>query len=250
MTELIPLMREAADVSAFSTCIGFNICTYAGADPALAADDLERLSRLTSIPVGRIIVPRQTHSVNVAVIGRGGPMPALDDTDALVTDRPGLLLCIQTADCLPLLLADTRAGIIGAAHCGWRGTADGIAAATVAAMASLGADPGHIRAAMGPCICPDCFEVGPEVAARFPARAVIAGPAGSRPHVSLPAAVTLQLTASGIPADSITPPPACSMTSPRLYSVRRQGRALTCRTLSAVTLMSGHRISAKNKDPW
>jgi hypothetical protein len=80
----------------------------------------------------------------------------------MVTRKPGLALGILTADCVPVLLADATAGVIGAAHAGWRGALDGILDTVVAAMVELGATPGHILAGVGPAICQRSYEVGPE----------------------------------------------------------------------------------------
>ncbi len=80
--------------------------------------------------------------------------------DAMVTDRPGLALGIVTADCAPILLLDSEAGVIGATHAGWRGAAAGVIEATVAAMQNIGADPARIAAAIGPCIAQSSYEVG------------------------------------------------------------------------------------------
>ncbi|HEX7966824.1 MAG TPA: polyphenol oxidase family protein, partial [Stellaceae bacterium] len=87
--------------------------------------------------------------------------------DAIVTDRPGAVLGILTADCAPVLFADPDARIIGAAHAGWRGALGGVLEATVAAMAKLGAAPERIAAAIGPCIAQPSYEVGPEFPAPF-----------------------------------------------------------------------------------
>ena len=87
--------------------------------------------------------------------------------DALVTDRPGLGLAILTADCAPVLLADPSAGVVGAAHAGWRGALDGVLQATVEAMAALGAAPARMLAAVGPCIAQGSYEVGAEFPAPF-----------------------------------------------------------------------------------
>ena len=97
--------------------------------------------------------------------------------DGMVTDRPGIALGVLAADCAPILFADPQAGVIGAAHGGWRGALDGVAEATVAAMAALGR-PGrpHPRRRSGPCIGQDSYEVGPEFPPRF--AAVDAGSAG------------------------------------------------------------------------
>lgn len=109
----------------------------------------------------------QVHSADVvkvdAPIGRG----AAPQADAMVTDRPGVILGILTADCGPLLFADLQAGIVGAAHAGWKGALTGVAQNTVAAMEQLGADRSRIVAALGPCIAASSYEVGPEFPAPF-----------------------------------------------------------------------------------
>ncbi len=87
--------------------------------------------------------------------------------DALVTNQPGLLLGIVTADCAPVLLADVEAGVIGAAHAGWKGAISGVTDRTVAAMIALGARPDHIAAAIGPCIAVARYEVDEVFRARF-----------------------------------------------------------------------------------
>ncbi len=227
----IPLMTSTAGVSAFSTPAGFNVCTYAGAPDVEA--DLRALEALTDIPRARIFLPRQTHSATVRL---ALPGTDLDATDGVVAAGPGLLIGVHTADCLPLLLADTAAGIIAAVHCGWRGTVAGIAVNALALMTRLGADPARIAAAMGPCICADCFEVGEEVARQFPEAAIVRHPGAAKPRVDLARAVGLQLRAAGV--SRIQLPPACSKCSPLgLYSVRRQGPALPYRTLTCIRLL-------------
>jgi YfiH family protein len=95
---------------------------------------------------------------------RSGQAPK---ADGAVTARRGIALGILTADCAPVLFADVEAGVIGAAHAGWRGAFTGVLEETVAAMSRLGARPGHIRAAIGPCIAQASYEVGPEFHQRF-----------------------------------------------------------------------------------
>src|SRR5262249_17277710 len=87
--------------------------------------------------------------------------------DGMVTDRPGIALGVLAADCAPVLFADPEAGVIGAAHGGWRGALDGVMEATVAAMTTLGAVPARICAGIGPCIHQESYEVGPEFPGRF-----------------------------------------------------------------------------------
>lgn len=221
---------QAPSVTAFVTRRGFNACPYAGAPDSEATLGKTLIAAHLGIPEERVIIPTQTHSSRVAAVGDD-----LQGVDALVTDKRKVALCINTADCLPLILADTEAGVIGAAHCGWRGTVAEIAVGTVEKMVSLGANPRRIIAVMGPCICPKCFEVGDEVASQFPEDCIIRKP-GLKPHVDLAKAVTNQLMSAGINPKNITPPPACSMHTDQFYSVRRQGRDLTKRTLTAIML--------------
>jgi polyphenol oxidase len=99
-------------------------------------------------------------AVNVTQAWQPGAGP---HADAMVTDRPGIALGIVTADCAPVLLADVQAGVIGAAHAGWRGAVAGVIEATLAAMARLGADRTRIAAAIGPCIRQESYEVGADL---------------------------------------------------------------------------------------
>ena len=220
-----------AGVSAFSTHAGFNICTYAGASAADAEPDLRRLEALTGLDRSRIYLPVQTHSARIAVAGADD----LRGCDGVVARGRGIAVGIHTADCLPLLLVDTQAEVIAAVHCGWRGTVAGIAINAVNAMTALGADPARIIATIGPHICPDCFEVGEEVASQFPADAVIRRPDWPKPHVDLARAVELQLRRCGI--TTITNPRLCSKHTLTYYSVRRQSPSLPHRTLTLLHLL-------------
>jgi YfiH family protein len=167
---------------------------------------------------------RQIHSANVITLTAPlapGPRP---EADALVTNVPGLLLGILTADCSPVLLADPAAGVIGAFHAGWKGALDGIAHRTVAAMQALGADPARIRAAIGPTISGPNYEVGPDFAANVLARHRDAGnrisrPAGGREHFDLPGFVFDQLHDAGI--GLVEDLALCTYADPRRYFSHR-----------------------------
>ncbi len=142
----------------------------------------------------------QVHSARVATLA-GLPADA-PEADAAVTDRPGLLLAIVTADCAPVLLADAAAGVVGAAHAGWRGALGGVLENTVAAMRELGADPRRIRAAIGPTIAQPSYEVDAALRERFAAgdaRFFAAGRAG-RWQFDLPGYVAHRLHGAGIEA--------------------------------------------------
>jgi YfiH family protein len=109
----------------------------------------------------------QVHSADVVAATAPWPDDARPRADALVSDWPGLALGVVTADCAPVLLADEAAGIVAAAHAGWRGAFTGILGATVAAMEKLGADRSRIAAAVGPCIARKSYEVDEGFLCRF-----------------------------------------------------------------------------------
>ena len=111
----------------------------------------------------RLLGVTQVHGTDVAVVTEAWSAGAGPRADAMVTDRPGFALGIITADCAPVLFADTRAGVVGAAHAGWRGAVAGVIEATIDAMIRLGARASDIAAAVGPCIGQDSYEVGSDL---------------------------------------------------------------------------------------
>lgn len=120
-----------------------------------------RVAEAMGVPPDHLLSLHQTHSADVIHVT--GPLPAdRPRADAMVTRTPGLALGILTADCQPVLFCDPLAGVIGAAHAGWRGTRDGVLEATVDAMESLGARRADITAVIGPTISQAAYEVGPE----------------------------------------------------------------------------------------
>lgn len=133
--------------------------------------------------IADLVVFRQTHSTRVETL-TDRPRGVIE-ADAMVTNRDDLLLGILTADCSPVLFADPEAGIVGAAHAGWKGAAGGIVGNTVKAMVALGATPRNIRAAIGPTISGPNYEIGPDAAAQITAL----DPAAAR-HISIPAGKT------------------------------------------------------------
>lgn len=117
-------------------------------------------------PGAQLVSVHQVHSAQAVEAG-DWPDSARPEADALVTDRPGVALGVLTADCAPLLLEDARAGVIGAAHAGWKGALTGVIAATVDLMEKLGASRSRIAAAVGPCIARRSYEVDDAFRARF-----------------------------------------------------------------------------------
>lgn len=124
-----------------------------------------RVAEAMGVTPAHLVTVHQVHSPDVAVIT--GPLAEKPRADAMVTATPGLALGILTADCQPVLFADRRAGVIGAAHAGWKGAIDGVLERTVEAMEGLGARREDITAVIGPCISQRAYEVGPEFFTRF-----------------------------------------------------------------------------------
>ena len=136
----------------------------------VAADVAENRARMAGAmgaAPANLLTVYQIHSPDVVTVERPWDIDARPKADALVTKVPGLAIGITTADCGPILFADTRAGVIGAAHAGWRGAFEGVAEATIAAMERCGADRDRIVATIGPLIRQPNYEVGPEFVVRF-----------------------------------------------------------------------------------
>jgi len=124
-----------------------------------------RVAQVVGVPQSHLLHVHQVHSADVVSVD--GPMTETPRADGLVTATPGVALSILTADCQPVLFADRDAGVIGAAHAGWRGALDGVLEATIDAMVALGARRDGIRAAIGPSISQRNYEVGQEFFERF-----------------------------------------------------------------------------------
>lgn len=139
-----------------------------------SGDDPENVARNRAIAADRLgldkdclITCYQIHSATVLTVTAPWRREDAPRADGLVTDRPAIALGVLAADCAPVLFADPEAGVIGAAHGGWKGALGGVMEATVAAMIALGAAPPRIRAGIGPCIAQQSYEVGPEFPGRF-----------------------------------------------------------------------------------
>ena len=143
-------------------------CGYgSGDDRAAIAENRDIAARALGGKGPDLVTGYQVHGTEVAEVEGAWQPNAQPRVDGMVTDRKGIVLGILTADCAPVLLADARKGVIGAAHAGWKGAFAGVVEATIAAMERRGAERGRIRAAIGPCIGRDSYEVGPEFRARF-----------------------------------------------------------------------------------
>jgi len=181
---------------------GLNI-GYGSKDDREAIAENRRRAIDALLTGAELVTVHQVHSADVVFAGNAWPQDERPHADAMVTDRPGLLLGILTADCAPILLADEEAGIIGAAHAGWRGALAGVTDSTVEAMVRLGADRDAIAAVVGPCIAKASYEVDDAFRERFleddgnNERFFAAG-AGDKPHFDLAAYVVNRLRAAGV----------------------------------------------------
>jgi polyphenol oxidase len=181
---------------------GLNCGLGSGDDPA--AVEANRRAAADAIMVGAPLASvHQVHSPTAVIVREPVPHDQRPHADALVTDRPGLLLGVVTADCAPVLLADVEAGVVGAVHAGWRGATAGVTDQAIAAMLSLGARVELIAAAVGPCIARASYEVDHGFAERLieedaeNERFLIDGPRGP-PHFDLEAYIVARLAAAGV----------------------------------------------------
>lgn len=139
---------------------GLNCSVGSNDDAQAVANNRARVAETMGVQPLALVGVHQYHSADVAVIG--APTTERPKADAMVTNQKGIALGILTADCQPVLFLDPVAGIIGAAHAGWKGALGGVLSNTVAAMEKLGAKRDNISAAIGPCISQAAYEVGPE----------------------------------------------------------------------------------------
>ncbi|RIA44595.1 hypothetical protein DFR49_2842 [Hephaestia caeni] len=172
-------------------------------DDARAVAQNRHLAAEAVLPGAALVTLHQVHSAEALAVTAPYADDARPHADALVTDRPGLVLGILTADCAPVLFADAAAGVVGAAHAGWKGALGGVTDAALAAMEGLGADRTRIAAAIGPCIARASYEVDAGFVARFEAadaaneRFFVAGRAGHA-WFDLEAYVAHRLAAAGV----------------------------------------------------
>ena len=198
----------------------FNLGDHVGDDPAAVAANRHRLASSIGLSTDHVVWMNQVHGVHVEVVD-GPRLQPVDATDALVTKTPGLALAVITADCVPVLLGDARAGVIGGTHAGRVGAADGVVLRTVEAMLAAGAHAPDLAVLLGPAVSGPNYEVPEEMAADVEARLP-----GSRtttrngtPALDLRAGIVRQLVAAGITGIDIDP--RCTVEDTALFSHRR-----------------------------
>ncbi len=231
------LQTQRGEVCTNDSYSQWNLCDYTGDDALRVLDARMQFCHQLDIELDHLVMPRQSHTTNVAVIGQNffdtsidEQDSALDDIDALVTMLPRVCIGVNTADCVPIALADPVHGIIAIAHAGWRGAMAKIAAKTVNTMLHLGADVTCISATMGASICQECFEVGDEVAQAFEqagfdlAKIMHRNTITGKAHINLQEANRQVLISAGVSYGNILLPEHCSRCEHnRYFSARRLG---------------------------
>jgi YfiH family protein len=220
---------------------GLNCGASSSDQSEIVAINRARVAEAMKVTADSLMGVHQIHSADVITVTT--PSTDRPKADALVTATPGIALSVLSADCQPVLFADAQAGVIGAAHAGWKGALDGILDQTVEAMIALGATRENIHAAIGPCISQRAYEVGPEFMDNFTDEEAdnarfFAGGEGDRLQFDLPAFGLKCLRATGIADTEWTR--HCTYSDPdRFYSYRRSvhhKEADYGRLIAAITL--------------
>jgi len=174
-----PLFEQQGIVHGFSTRRGgvsrppydsLNLSPNVGDDPASVAGNLSRFGRRLGVDPGRIFTVSQIHGSRIITVGSGARPENIrnEKADGLVVALPGSGVGVRTADCVPILLATEDGRCVAAVHAGWRGLVRGVIASGVKALCrESGLSPAKLLAAIGPCIGPCCYEVGPDLAQAF-----------------------------------------------------------------------------------
>ena len=183
-------------------CAGLNV-GFGSRDERSSIAENRRLAIEALLPGAGLATVHQIHGATIVNADQAWQHEERPRGDGMVTDRPGLLLGILTADCAPVLFADHQAQIVGAAHAGWRGAIAGVTDATIDAMERLGAKRGRIHAAIGPCVAQISYEVDEAFRSRFleedpDNRRFFSGGSGGKPHFDLEAYIVHRLIAAGI----------------------------------------------------
>ena len=194
-------------------------------------ENYHRFCRAAEIPYERMVMDNYAHEttvlrVDAADAGKGYLLDPLPSCDGLVTNDPSITLITGHADCMAFYVVDPVRRCIGLAHAGWRGALGRIGAAIVAKLAECyGSNPNDLIIGVGPSICPDCFEVGQNVAQEFvdafPGLPCVLETPGQRPHVDLWMVAVRQFLEAGARPEHISLFGVCSAETPRLYSHRR-----------------------------
>lgn len=247
-----PMTLRAAKAAFFTRLGGVSEGIYTSLNCGLASGDevervMENRTRAAAYmgqAVARLCVTSQVHSAEAVIVEEPWNPHASPQVDGMATNRPGIVLGVLAADCAPILFADEEAGVIGAAHAGWKGALGGVIEATVSAMERLGARRDQIQAAVGPCIAQPSYEVGEDMRRQFLhsapdfARFFAPGQSADKYQFDLKGLVAHRLSEAGIARMTVMPEDTRSDEA-RFFSYRRAtlaGESRYGRLLSAITL--------------
>jgi len=216
---------------------------FTGDDESVFSEFRKELAVSGDWDAASLVFPRQTHSDKVEIVSSESALTTIADTDALITNDPNIFVCVQTADCVPILLFDPEKKVVAAIHAGWRGTVSGIARKTVLRMEeNFGCQPSDIIAGIGPSIHMHAYEVGPEVIeavqASFSNSPALLKPSLNEGHAyfDLWEANQSVLIRAGLQAEKIEVMGLCTFEHADLfYSARRDGTD-TGRMVSGIRL--------------
>jgi YfiH family protein len=235
-------LEEAGFTNAFSTRLGgtsplpkdaLNLTNFKGDTPENVAENRRRFLKAIGAEGAAIVTARQTHSTDRHFIKSIEQARSFrNECDAMMSRLSNVLLGIQTADCLPILIADTETGVMAAIHAGWRGTASRITERVVADLTRQhGLSPRNCIAALGPTACKQCYEIGKDVIERFKTEfrywpsLLVNFKEGGKAHLDIRAANRQQLMFCGFTEDSIYVADYCTMHQNDLFfSHRCEGR--------------------------
>jgi len=198
---------------------GLNLGFNTDEDVEVVKENRKFLANSISTALSNIAFASQVHGTEILEVTKGG---IYTDIDGFITKTRGLALAIQVADCAAVLFADSNAGIISAVHAGWRGAEANIVPKAIQEMISLGANLKDIRVFISPCISQENFELGEEVARKFPEK-FIDRVNYSKPHLDLKAFIDEQILDSGIDKSNIEIEDSCTFSDTAYYSYRRNG---------------------------
>lgn len=248
-----PLLTREGFVHAFSTRLGgvsvgsfasMNLARNLGDDPEAVAENHRRFAARLGLAPDSVVETSQVHGDVVAdVDDTTDPIASrVVEADALVARTAGRAVGVRTADCVPILIADPRTGLVAAVHAGWRGAVLGVVERAVERLGAYGATQGELLVAIGPHIGPDAFEVGEDVAGQIAEsaadeRVIVRG--HPKPHVDLERVVRCALARSGVVDARVERVPGCTHDeAARFHSHRRDGRG-SGRQLSAIVARVG-----------
>lgn len=209
---------------------GLNTGLGSSDDPDRVLENRRRVAEHLGASHGSVVTLYQVHGATALTVDKPQDRAKLPKADAVVSKTPGLAIGVLTADCTPVLFADPQAGVVAAAHAGWRGAVGGILEAAIAEMERQGANREHIRAAVGPTISPEIYEVGPDFEAELlrldPGNEhFFHAPApGARVHFDLPGYVTTRLARAGLTNVEVCAP--CTYQSESLFFSYRRSQVL------------------------